>query len=417
MVGAMQVITTFEHALLSTQDFGHTADFDWLMGQGFSGFDVLRRQGQWFIKVGHYLGVICLPSGTLLEVLPKITASPDSDHDDHQAAAIAKTRAWVQTMLTTIWQGLTPRTLPQLTMLVPSDHAPPSLPVWLADVFWQLFALYQPNQQYRRDEQNQAYIQGKLLITEQLRHNAHQPYKFYTAREQLAPDTASNRLIKATYQLLSQLRLLPMAGLSPTWQAVAEVSPTGQVLEGLLRQSQYECHALTPIMRGPTTLLVNLCYALLSARQGLASVGHLPTPSVLMNMQVAFEQWVTRVASVQFDNVQPQCTQALVVTGADNLTPLLSIKPDLQMSYQGERIVADIKWKAIGQVRDIRLADMYQLMVYASETHAGQAWLIYPTHDAHRQAAPIQLLQATSSAFWLVPFLLNDGRLVAPVLD
>lgn len=100
----MPLMTTFEHAVLTAQDFVYAADFDWLIEQNFIGFAVQRSRGTWQLVVGHYLGVIQLPSGMLLEVLPKIAQFSEVN--------LGETRAWVKTMLATIWPGLNPKQLP-----------------------------------------------------------------------------------------------------------------------------------------------------------------------------------------------------------------------------------------------------------------------------------------------------------------
>ena len=120
----MPLMTTFEHAVLTAQDFVYAADFDWLIEQNFIGFAVQRSRGTWQLVVGHYLGVIQLPSGMLLEVLPKIAQFSEVN--------LGETRAWVKTMLATIWPGLNPKALPVIAPQTSFEHAQDSIPMWLA---------------------------------------------------------------------------------------------------------------------------------------------------------------------------------------------------------------------------------------------------------------------------------------------
>lgn len=78
------------------------------MAQEFAVFSIKRRQGQWQLKVGHYIGVILLPSGMTLEILPKLAAKTSSDQVAQQSYLsqnashrpdIRQTRQWVQGML------------------------------------------------------------------------------------------------------------------------------------------------------------------------------------------------------------------------------------------------------------------------------------------------------------------------------
>ena len=124
----MPLMTTFEHAVLTAQDFVYAADFDWLIEQNFIGFAVQRSRGTWQLVVGHYLGVIQLPSGTVLEVLPKIAQFSEVN--------LGETRAWVKTMLATIWPGLNPKQLPVIAPQTRFDHAQESIPMWLGQCFY-----------------------------------------------------------------------------------------------------------------------------------------------------------------------------------------------------------------------------------------------------------------------------------------
>ena len=73
------IITVFEHQRLTARDFVHVADFHWLMAQEYAVFSIKRQQGQWQLKIGHYIGIILLPSGMTLEILPKLMAKISSN--------------------------------------------------------------------------------------------------------------------------------------------------------------------------------------------------------------------------------------------------------------------------------------------------------------------------------------------------
>lgn len=106
------VITVFEHQRLTAQDFIHSADFYWLMAQEFAVFTIKRKQGAWQLKVGHYIGIVLLPSGMMLEILPKLAADNENPrrqlqpgHTASHQTQIGKTRQWVQNMLSDLTHG------------------------------------------------------------------------------------------------------------------------------------------------------------------------------------------------------------------------------------------------------------------------------------------------------------------------
>lgn len=394
------LITTFEHGYLTQADFPNPSDFDWLLEQNFDGFNVERKNKNWRIKVSHYIGLIGLPSGTQLEILPKISQTLTNETQANKKSDIAQTRQWLQQMLLDTWQVLTPKHLPNLATQNPLTIVP-TLPLtdWLQTQFWQLFQTYQPNQQYQRFEQNQAYLQGKLLIKQQLQHNAHQPHKFFHQTDEFINDTACNRLIKTTFQtVISRFHsmLLPSQ-----WRNVQTVLPTQY--HATFTQAKHE---LSVSNAPQNAIFINVCYALLTLQQG-AGQGQTPSPTLLINMQFAFEKWVTLKIGEQFSNVHiiPQKNQALT---ADNT---LTLKPDIWLQDDTGIKVFDIKWKNIPSVNDISLADMYQLLTYATEFNANEASLIIPTLDKTLIRQEILLANVRNSRFYLVPFYLNKGVL------
>ena len=186
------VVTTFEHAIVGIQDFADRRDFDWLIHQNIHGLTVQFRAGKAFLKVGHYLGVIGLPSGKQLEVLPKISAQSQ--------LSLIETRRWVQTMLLQTWQGLNQKPLALLSdQAATLLHPKQPISTWLIAYFYELLTQYRPNRHYQTNAQNQDFLQGKLLIKEQVYYNSHQPHKFFSQKDQLEYDTACNRLIKRAY--------------------------------------------------------------------------------------------------------------------------------------------------------------------------------------------------------------------------
>lgn len=219
------ILTVYEHQVLTAADFDLASDFTWLLEQDFEVFTPSRKQGQWCLSVRQYIGVVRLPSGTLLEILPKI-AQPSSQESavrqNLQAVAnphLQATRAWVQRMLSTINSAnaniinaatLRPKHLSQLSSQL-QEHSSTTLPLseWLLAEFVELLAQYEPLRQYASHEQNSSSLQGKLLIKQQLQHNSHQPHRFYSEVTQLAQTTLSNRFIKQAWQLVAGIVLGP----------------------------------------------------------------------------------------------------------------------------------------------------------------------------------------------------------------
>lgn len=444
------VITVFEHQRLTVHDFLQASDFHWLMAQEFSVFSIKRQQGQWQLKVGHYIGIILLPSGLSLEILPKLNKSVESND-------IAQTRHWVQQMLSDLTAGSqrTHSKLPnsknlgqfsnQITEL-PSEVLP--LSDWLINQFLQRLAHYQPIKHYQSQVHNQASLQGRLLIKEQLRHNSMQPHKFVCESSVLSQDMLGNRLIKSALVLLTPLLFQSTLSQSTSskslqsWQPVSTLTPYDmQRLESVYAQAKREL-AMQPLRAQQLQAaqqLVDLAYWLL--QQSAAATGNgintqrslngQPATShlcLLIDMNQAFEQWASQRIALMFQqlsvNYRPLYQTQRVWLSDTAGQACLSIRPDLLIyqaaatdddSHQdqgnavaeniresGEKEldveksgcyshVIDIKWKHLSHAAGISASDAYQLTSYAQAYQAKQVWLVYPVRGDERQ--PVALRQ------------------------
>ena len=438
------IMTVFEHQRLMTHDFLRVSDFHWLMAQEFSVFSIKRKQGQWQLKVGHYIGVILLPSGMTLEILPKLNQSI-------QNGDIGQTRPWVQNMLSDLTNSSnrTASKLPNTknlgqfsSQLTPLPMTALPLSDWLIAQFLQRLIHYQPTKHYQAQIHNQAALQGRLLIKEQLRHNSMQPHKFVCERSVLSEDMLGNRLIKSALQLLAPL--LPKLSAPQylqLWQQVPTLTYQEiQRLESVYVRAKREL-AIQPLRAQQyqaAQQLVDFAYWLL--RQSNAATGNSIDPKnsfnlnsaqqrlyLLIDMNQAFEQWASQRIAAMFQQLSSAYkpsfqAQSVWLHDAEGQA-CLSIRPDLLIyetaikhsashadihtdTLQGEddieeapkfivsgsySHVIDIKWKSLADASAISASDDYQLTSYAQAYRARQCWLVYPVQGNERQ--PVVLKQ------------------------
>ena len=326
------VITVFEHQRLTVKDFKWAADFAWLLAQEFEVFSLKRQRGQWQLKVGHYIGVIILPSGTSLEILPKPIAT-DNTPAYHLSGAnsnaynakshhIALTRQWVQRMLTDLFHQDNNRRPQQKNVAQVSSHVqqlplsprqPPPLSEWLAQQFIQLLAHYQPAQHYQTSIQNNSTLQGKLLIKEQMRRNSAQPHKLVSEVSHLSPDTISNRIIKSALVLLAPL--LPRSNHLTAWRWVTAYSPYELCQLNALYLAAMRELTMQPLKRDvlqTAQQLLQWAYWLLQHHLSTLAVGSslkinndvvgfkATRLCLLINMNQAFELWASLCIAKSF---------------------------------------------------------------------------------------------------------------------
>ena len=451
------IVTVFEHQRLTTRDFAHVTDFHWLMAQEYAVFSIKRQQGQWQLKVGHYIGVILLPSGMTLEILPKLMAKTFIKHNQQQpydsakSSAINQTRQWVQDMLADLTNSSQSKSkLPNTKNLGQFSTQLEVLPIkvlplsdWLIAQFLQRLAHYQPTKHYQVQIHNQAALQGRLLIKEQLRHNSMQPHKFVCESSVMSQEMLSNRLIKSALVLLTPL--FPASTLLPSlqqWQQVSELNRyERQRLEPLYLQAKRQL-AGQPLSRQQLQAaqqLLDLAYWLL--QQSAADTGNGINPHTLANQNVsqprlcllidmnqAFEQWASQRIATMFQQINSAYkpmfqTQSVWLNDAEGQA-CLSIRPDLliykvatdndtqpiRSQVQNPEDIAvserdsasnnnsghyshviDMKWKHLAYAGSISANDAYQLTSYAQAYRAEQVWLLYPVQDNSRQ--PVELRQ------------------------
>lgn len=479
------IMTVFEHQRLMAHDFWQASDFHWLMAQEFAVFTIKRKQGQWQLKVEHYIGIVLLPSGMTLEILPKLIASASTSRPQQQSfephqnsdSDIGQIRQWVQNMLSDLINSSNQRngksantkSLGQFnSQVTPLPLAAPSLSDWLARQFLQRLAHYQPTQHYQAQVDNQATLQGRLLIKEQLRRNSVQPHKFVCERSVLSQDMLSNRLIKSALVWLAPLLQTAMPPKSiQLWQQVRALNyHERQRLESVYQQAkrQLALQPLSQLQAQAAQQLLELAYWLLQRSDiqtgnGIAaslSSQPLSRPRLclLMDMNQAFEQWASlRIASM-FEQLNKNYqalhqAQSVWLNDAEGQT-CLSIRPDLLIyqtpnddireeknarkhPYDDNQSMAsaketrnyshvvDIKWKYLSHSGALSASDAYQLTSYAQAYQAGQVWLVYPVQGNVRQ--PVALRQqihgsgnadshnSASAKLWLMPFDVLSGTL------
>ncbi len=472
----LTVMSVFEHQRLTVYDFVQKTDFAWLLAQEFAVFTIKRQRGQWQLKVGHYIGVIILPSGIALEILPKAVAGVQKTESQIaqmtrttalQHDEVLQTRQWVQRMLSDLThlsaanKQRSPHTknLGQLSQhLRPLSRQTLPLSQWLVLQFLRLLADYHPSQSYQSQTSHQAALQGKLLIKEQLLRNHHQPHKFACEISQLSSDTLANRLIKSalglieplinTYQSHDSHALLARSKLIFWRQITAFNRHEHQRLEPLYLQAKQQL-ILQPMSRQQSYAaqqLLDLAYWLLRRQQSTIPTGNGIDPQrsqlrlcLLINMNQAFEQWVSLRVAAWFeqlnlyskdsyhnkDNQSTVSYQTLyqpkrVWLKDKSGQTCLTIRPDLLVNRVDNTArscshVIDIKWKYLAHGRDISASDAYQLTSYAQAYQAEQIWLVYPVTEAACQ--PVALRQYSQSnctdhaTLWLMPFNVTTASL------
>jgi len=364
----------------------------------------------------NYVGVVCLPDGDQIEILPK-THRHAIFSDEQKAETIASNRNNLIRMLKAT------RRLPYRSAssaLLDTAHMP------LLDVFLQLF-LNEVNKlvkrgvarAYETQEDNLAYLRGKLLVSRHIKHNLVMKHRHFMAFDELSGNRPENRLIRSALQwtvkrvegraehlcqeLLFHFSSIPesqsIRSDMDSWQGgrlLRHYEPVFPWLEMIFRE------------RSPTSV-----------------EGESDMLSLLFPMERVFEDYVVQRLKAQFPEMNvhtPTPRKSLVAhtSRKSHQQQMFQLRPDLMLLHEGRVIIADTKWKLIDESLPrkkykISEADFYQMLaynqVYQKEERDPEIWLIYPRSELFTQALPDFIFE-NGLKIKVMPFDLGESALL-----
>jgi 5-methylcytosine-specific restriction enzyme subunit McrC len=341
----------------------------------------------------NYVGVICLPDGDQLEILPKTHRRSFSTGETHSRKK--DRRNLIKMLVATHY-------LPCKTASTASlDIA--RMP--LLDVFIQLF-LDEVNKlvkrgiarQYMEQQENITFLKGKLLVSQQVRHNLVMKHRHYMSYDELSANRAENRLIRSALQWalnrvqgatehLCQELLFHFSSI-PRSKSISQDMMMWQKGRHL---RQYE----------PVRPWIDMIF---NQHTPTSVDGSRDMLSLLFPMERVFEDYVAQQLKKQLPEakISAQVRQHSLITHTPRTTlkqkKLFQLRPDLYIEIEDRVIIADTKWKLIDEnISDkkynISEADIYQMLAY-NQTYQkhqpgpAEIWLIYPMSDRFTQPLP-----------------------------
>ncbi len=334
------------------------------------------QRGQETIRLGTYAGLITLPNGAVLEVLPKIHAQTTSNPEGHHPARTALLR-----MLRHL------RAAPFRT-LTDAHLGATRLPLWNVFVLAFLDALTTVARQglqtaYQTIESNQPFVRGRLQPARHLRENLVHAERLAVAYDSLTLNVPPNRVLKSAL-----LHVLPRVGTlqleTRLYQLLAilhDVPPAENLLAdlGAIQTLNRLFDRYAPALGWAELLLTGRAFG---PRSGATSA-----LSLLFPMQRVFEEYVAHGFRAFWPDgdVTTQESSAHLVETHGGL-PKFRLRPDVLVRQPNRTLVFDTKWKTIDGTNPQRQygidsADLYQLFAYGKKYGAGDVFLIYPTNS------------------------------------
>jgi 5-methylcytosine-specific restriction enzyme subunit McrC len=354
-------------------------DWDWLHDQAPRFADEsgeflkpVYRDRNYALQVSNYVGVIQMPSGEVLEILPKIS----------EVDTIEECRTSLFRMLCRVHQ------LPfkQSNDASLSAFNRPLLEILIGQF---LSAAQQVINRglrfdYRLIEEDSTYLRGKLSVQQYAQYPANKILSFPVQYDEYGSNRPENRLLHFAVRTVfhwskdnrhrthARKIMTLLSGIPPSPDPYAD-------------RHQWSTQRLMRHYR-PVKPWIDL---ILDEQTPLSQKGTHPGVSMLFPMETLFERYVAEILKHQL----PDGYSLTYDREGGKLAKyrdkyLVSLRPDFQIQYENQTIsVLDAKWKRLemgesnsGKVKNLSRTDLYQLFAYAMKIlpNGGNLFLIYP---------------------------------------
>lgn len=337
-------------------------------------FKIGQNRYHKFIQAQNYVGVIQTKDGTTIEILPKIQNVDEKKSKD---------------ILLKMLKTLKDSPFKHFNMANLQSAKMPLFEIFITMFLEELAKLVQKGikSDYITIEENLKFLKGKLLISQQIKHNTVHKERFYVEHQEFNSDRIENRLIKTTLEYLykksrsnrNQQRIREFLFVFD------EISPCKDVKIAFTKVK------LNRQMKDYEQVLL-WCKTFLFENSFSPYKGNDVAFALLFDMNLLFESYVGHYLKMNHHDVQLQdkTHHLACLNGAGKF----QLKPDIVID--NGKVIADTKWKLLNEDKThqgVSQADMYQLFAYGkkyTKSPCEKLFLIYP-----KQADSESLLKHT----------------------
>lgn len=340
-----------------------------------------RELGE-YISLQNYVGAIRLPGGVQLEILPKISGVEATAHE--------KARRRVLDMLSCLKH--LPFQRSGTAMLHTARMALPDLFIRMFLDEVQRLVHSGIRADYVPQRGNLNRVRGRILPTEQLRHNLLHPERIFCAYDEYHRNCPENRLVKAT--LLTLRRRTTLGGLQ------RDINRLLGYFEDVQESTAYAAdfsRVRQDRNRREYTRLMEWAWVFLFGHSFTNYSGSCTAQALLFPMERLFEAYTAYHVSRHFSKSgwEIKVQDASRYLFESDKGRAFRLHPDIVLRHRttGRVVVMDTKWKQLEQKPKehygVSSADVYQMCAYASRLRASQVYLLYPRSEWMNAREPV----------------------------
>jgi 5-methylcytosine-specific restriction enzyme subunit McrC len=379
--------------------------------------------GERALQLKHYVGVIQIPNGEQIEVLPKV--GKVSNEATADKLTIDNSRKSLLNMLKTM-NGF--RHIESADAQV-NQHKMPLFEVFIRQFLQSVNQLVKRGlrSDYVSKQDNLLFLKGKLLTSQQLKYNLVNKHKFYVEYDEYILDRPANRLIHTALNKIANY-----SKNNAHQRLCRELSFAFNDIP--VSHNIKQDFAQVKLNRGMSYYQTPLAWAklILEGMTPLAMQGSANAISLLFPMHDIFESYVGSVLRRQLpDNLslkEQARSEHLVKHGDKNW---FNLKPDFLIKEDDTNsLVLDTKWKLLDARDDngsdkygLSQNDFYQMFAYAHKYLTGnnrQLILIYPKTDKFSETIAHSFDFSDDIKLWVIPFDvssdIDDSERIKPIV-
>ena len=330
-----------------------------------------RKKKEKYFKPTHYVGLLTLPGGLRIEILPKLFLTEKTEE-----AGEEETRNFFFTMLRTC--GVIPS--------APSSRG--GLDRRHTDMLECFYAAFVEDVQrlvrqglasgYHTQTDNQPFLKGRLELAGHIKYNAAHGERFYVTYNVFDQDRAENRLIKTALagvqkKTLSQKLRVQAGRLLGDMDAIPLSLDPAEEFSRLVQDRSVARYKET--LEWARLFLLHESFTTFS--------GTSATQAVLFPMEQVFEVYVAvelrRLLTPLGWEVEVQKSRSFF-RKKDTAQESRPLRPDLVLRKDKRCFVMDTKWKDLNR-KPVSSADLYQMYAYGKMYNAVRVTLLYPWSD------------------------------------